>query len=756
MPIIGKTYYCGDEGKLKVYNHGTNTWTDKSFGLSSFYDVKADPTNPNTIILGGLGYLSKSVDAGTNFVNCSGNWNTFVPTIYQISYTNNSNVIYAVGMGGVAKSGDSGSSFDRLDSFTTVTGLQCLAIHFINDLVGIASQQAKLYKTSDGGASWLPLYTGNVLDSAFPNDFITSLHLSADESTIIATTARKIFRSIDGGLGFTMVNYYGATAPNMGKAPKYTNIAWSSDNILVVSAGNGNVLYSYNAGASWINTVGMIPPTTTDSKSGSTLFQGFTTSGAPIGFYSSDAEEAIYRLDQLNLTTLTSSVSNTYSKKVFAMTSSVANVTCYLLTPCAQTGNAITASNSELDGYIDTYVSIDGSCFYVTEAEDCNNTIQITYSSLISVDDCNACNAPEPVYAIRDCTGLQPTQYTTEALTPGISGYLGDILYIAGYPNTCWLVVEQSGDTPQAITILNDFGDCAECTGQLPGPPPVYELTNCLDPLTIRYTYNSQFDQAIGLVVHLNLDPDECWLVAQIEFDGQDTFDVSILENEEGVLQIFEDCECCLPTPEPAPIKYTRVIPKPDKKYYQVKQSQCDVTSNTRFAQAYYNLFKRLKYGISAECDTLDINKLWIKKQLSDLAMTADPTACPATPVEPIEKVCPEPDGNPFVAPTYTFGVGDGNNYNQGTFGCTTCLDGSIPIIGVLCPSFNITLDYNILDTIEPTSVYVFSYNGNCIITLGSFISTSLVEGFPMYTMTSANIANAGFGPAEPCLLCAS
>jgi hypothetical protein len=160
-----------------------------------------------------------------------------------------------------------------------------------------------------------------------------------------------------------------------------------------------------------------------------------------------------------------------------------------------------------------------------------------------------------------------------------------------------------------------------------------------------------------------------------------------------------------------------------------------------------------IRYGINSACD-VNIERITIKKEIEDLEALRQLPACGQIPVEPTPIICAEPEGNPFIPPTYSFGVGDGNNYDQGTFGCTTCLDGSAPIIGVLCPSFNITLDYNILDTIEPTSVYVFSYNGNCIITLGSFISTSIIPDFPTYTMTSANIANAGFGPAEPCLLC--
>jgi hypothetical protein len=64
-------------------------------------------------------------------------------------------------------------------------------------------------------------------------------------------------------------------------------------------------------------------------------------------------------------------------------------------------------------------------------------------------------------------------------------------------------------------------------------------------------------------------------------------------------------------------------------------------------------------------------------------------------------------------------------------------------------------LDYNILDTVDPSAVYVFSYNGGCVITPGSFITLGGTEGFETYNMTSANIVNAGIEPENPCASCA-
>ena len=100
----------------------------------------------------------------------------------------------------------------------------------------------------------------------------------------------------------------------------------------------------------------------------------------------------------------------------------------------------------------------------------------------------------------------------------------------------------------------------------------------------------------------------------------------------------YEDCACFL---GPEPVKYTRVIPKPDRFFYKIDQSQCDITANIQFGEAYYRLFKNIRYGINDECDTLSLDRLWIKKELSDYALMYDPTLCVGS--VPPETNCADP-----------------------------------------------------------------------------------------------------------------
>ena len=251
-----------------------------------------------------------------------------------------------------------------------------------------------------------------------------------------------------------------------------------------------------------------------------------------------------------------------------------------------------------------------------------------------------------------DCNNELPNLRTTVALTPALATFPSNpdvvpfIVYLAEYPDTCWRVSKAGTPvTSLAYNVLNTFTECITCLNAIPEPPVVnvYILEDCLDPDTAPpiYSFTSSLADAVDQVVKLE-GSELCWGVSTVVFDDQTITNVVIATNEADVPQIFADCECCLPTPEPAPIKYTRVIPKPDRKFYQIKESQCDVTANIRFAEGYYRLFKTLKHGIANACDNIDLDKLWIKKNLSDLAVINDPTACTvATPVTPV--ICPEP-----------------------------------------------------------------------------------------------------------------
>lgn len=609
---VGKTYLAGGSGLFRVYDHVTDIWTDRSgFTTADLYDVKTGETDPDYAIVCGLNYIGYTTNAGANFTQSSVPLGA-ITRAFQISIPGGIGTIYICGSGGSSQAGVIKSTDGGITYTPVISGLNSLygnlaqTIYFIDSTIGLIGHGEYIAKTVNGGTSWSYLNGGSPVS---PGEKVSGVHISANQQVIIAVTNKSIYKSTNAGVSFSQVYSIGTPSLYDGQPLKYSHLSWFDDDNLWVSAGNGPILYTSNAGSTWSSVL----PAAGVDEDARTIFASH-----------------FYQLD----------------KGFFGVN---------------QYGNNIAA---------------------VYKAANANVSIVPTLSN-------NYIGTNENSYAL-------------------------------------WTLLKED----------------------------VYALYDCNNQEEPLYSNDPSLSIATGKVINI-VGSDLCWQVSLVEFDNQTFTNVTIATNEGGYLQIFDDCQCCLPIPEPVPVKYTRVIPKPDRKFYQIKQSQCDVTGNIRFAEGYYRLFKTLKYGIANACDNINLEKLWIKKNLSDLAMINDPTACIiTTPVTPV--VCPEPSGNPFVPPpsSYIFTVGE-TEIGQGTLGCTTCLDGSLPGPGLVCPAFNISLSYNILDSVNPDDTYVFSYNGGCVITLGSFIAAGETEGFPVYAMTETNIVNAGTSPEDPCASCA-
>jgi hypothetical protein len=176
-------------------------------------------------------------------------------------------------------------------------------------------------------------------------------------------------------------------------------------------------------------------------------------------------------------------------------------------------------------------------------------------------------------------------------------------------------------------------------------PVSSIELTNCQDGTILNVDgIDVSYD---GSVITISEYPG-CWEVS-----------ISVVASTETVtfLNSFEDCPCCLggpypPPPDPFPVPgsspdtlplpYSETIPKSPRLFYQVTQGECDINANIKFANGYYKLFLGLKNGYGNCCDTIDLDKLWIKKEQSDYSVMTDPNAC-TIPVPVIPIICPEP-----------------------------------------------------------------------------------------------------------------
>jgi hypothetical protein len=188
---------------------------------------------------------------------------------------------------------------------------------------------------------------------------------------------------------------------------------------------------------------------------------------------------------------------------------------------------------------------------------------------------------------------------------------------------------------PNSIINITPFPNGAAC--------PTLDcrtLTNCAKPTeTITLSGNISFYE--GTVVALQEYPGKFWYVGEPDL-CTNSIDVYT------IVQSYANCEDALP---PVVEPYTRVEPKADRNFSAITVSEQDIRDNVKFGNAYYDLFRSLKYGINNFCDNLTIEKTWMRKELSDMNQLLDPTACTiTTPVTP--EVCPEPDGNPIPPET--------------------------------------------------------------------------------------------------------
>jgi hypothetical protein len=145
----------------------------------------------------------------------------------------------------------------------------------------------------------------------------------------------------------------------------------------------------------------------------------------------------------------------------------------------------------------------------------------------------------------------------------------------------------------------------------------------------------------VGMVVNIIEYPDTCFTVLG-PYDSNTGCPCDLFT----ITNAFPDCECCYP-PEPDQAidccdipKYTQ---KPFKKFYHIVDSACEIRDNQKFGNSYYKLFNEIKNGIQNCCDTIDFDKLWIKKELSDYSRINPPDQC-ITIIPPVIVPCIGPD----------------------------------------------------------------------------------------------------------------
>lgn len=141
---------------------------------------------------------------------------------------------------------------------------------------------------------------------------------------------------------------------------------------------------------------------------------------------------------------------------------------CYNLVEC--TTGAIIKTTNDLSGSVGKIIKISefAGCYLITISTEtpCLDAIPVTVSSTYLT--CITCNTV--YYELTDCVGGNVSIITKVNL----AAYVGQVIKISGYNNTCWIVtVSPEVSETIIITVVNSFATCVDC---LP-PPPKYNFS---------------------------------------------------------------------------------------------------------------------------------------------------------------------------------------------------------------------------------------------------------------------------------------
>lgn len=553
MSLITRTYSVGDKGRARRLDDLTSPWIDINpitnvpVGEQSlpgqFYDVETD------IIDGDKVYAVGEMDtnpSGPNFYgivvssNAGGTWrqpyhlsggnysSLYSPVgapfkFYEVSVVD-ANTIYVCGDAGwVVKSTDGGQSFNKCTQLpavglygpadgppSPVTIRPVTALHFVTPLIGVVACGGNVFKTLDGGTTWihlnggLPIAAGSVTFGGVG----VGIFISQDNQTIVCLnfspgTASNIVRSTDGGVTWTDVFSWVGPGELTG-----LHLTWTDDLHLWGFSKYFGRIVSTDSGATW--TYLEMPHVGTPSKNDNAGHFYSNTEG----FYAEDADVA-QTLDSGVLSKIPSDVAPYVVTALW--TRLAAPPLCYLVTDC-EGNQAPFVTGTDLSAYVGQTVEM------------CINDNPLPQKGNIPVPP-----APEnntSCYQIQNCCNPTQTAFFPSYFIPIAIGEV--INFSVAYPSICWRITGSVTCGPlypidPALTTWNTnpytiHTDCALCTATIGFPCPVplnlYIFTSCCSQQSLQIGTTNDLSALVGSVVTIGgiIIPElgtECWTITK-------------------------------------------------------------------------------------------------------------------------------------------------------------------------------------------------------------------------------------------------
>tara|TARA_R110000868_G_scaffold5681_6_gene33625 strand:- start:20436 stop:22163 length:1728 start_codon:yes stop_codon:yes gene_type:complete len=421
---MSKTYAVGNSNTITRLDNHTGPWIELSSPVLSnsiWRDVMTNPLDENNVFIVGsaraeVSFANASIltsnDAGITWNIPGGNW-TSVSYFYEI-WCVDENVIWATASEGkVVLSIDGGATFDLVSGIVgNGAYFQTAGIHALDDQVAIvlgspseSVTQSELYvwKTIDGGTTWVTLNGGVTLDPiglSGDTGNANGIWMSPDQQKIVVGTGYYQYLSLDGGVTFTDVN---ASHDRSG-----IHLTW-------FPSYDPNPQYFRHTGG-----IAHVVSESVDSGISYTDIRGLNTQGiliqilgahfyAPYDGYYGYHDNGIAYIDSTNDGGITGTVSHTNSNSgasynaIWTSVEIPPFVQCFELTDCAGIALPIfTQTNlTEQDGLVitladETNHEIEG-CWLVTATDiTCPDTVSVAvYKCYEDCEDCLPC--PEPI-----------------------------------------------------------------------------------------------------------------------------------------------------------------------------------------------------------------------------------------------------------------------------------------------------------------------------------------------------------------------
>jgi hypothetical protein len=221
-------------------------------------------------------------------------------------------------------------------------------------------------------------------------------------------------------------------------------------------------------------------------------------------------------------------------------------------------------------------------------------------------------------------TGFSGTYYTAGICPPDVSQVC----------DTC--VFNPAGPLDFSLVNVIQQTNGATCYGN-----DCFILENC-ENTSEQLFASAALGPYLGSTVKI-VGSDKCWhVIANGPCDGAVDYVVD---------SVCDTCVACLPLVE-SPIE--KVEPQYFEDFTKIEDTQNEIVTNTKFANAYWDLYKSLKHGIESNCNTVDLDQITIKKKACDINQLYDAEACIIT-TPPVEIPCPEPTGTNVPQAVYVY-----------------------------------------------------------------------------------------------------